>query len=320
MPQPTKSDVHVNKPLTSISIAYLQDQNEFVASKVFPNIPVRKQSDVYFTYPRGDWFRTDAQKRAPATESAGSGFRVGTDNYLCDVQALHDDVDDQMRANSDEPLEPDRDATEFVTRGMLLRREKDFMGSYFTTGIWTGSTTGTDIVPGTLWDVATSTPIANIRAEIGAMKKKTGFRPTKLTLAEDVWNVLQDNADFLDRISVNQRKIVTTDLLAAVLGLDEVLIAGGIENTANEGATDVMAWLATKDALLTYSPARPSRRMPSAGYTFSWTGYLGAGQDGLRISRFRMQQLRADRVEGEMAYDQKLVAADLGVFFNGVIS
>jgi hypothetical protein len=59
---------------------------------------------------------------------------------------------------------------------------------------------------------------------------------------------------------------------------------------------------------------------PSAGYTFSWSGYLGAGPAGQRMSRFRMQQLRADRVEGEMAYDMKVVAPELAAFFNNTVA
>ena len=46
MPNPTASDVHVNRPLTNISIAYTQDASTFVADKVFPNIPVAKQSAI----------------------------------------------------------------------------------------------------------------------------------------------------------------------------------------------------------------------------------------------------------------------------------
>ncbi len=42
---PTAGDVHVNTPLTQISIAYLQSQTEFVAAQFAPVIPVSKQSD-----------------------------------------------------------------------------------------------------------------------------------------------------------------------------------------------------------------------------------------------------------------------------------
>jgi hypothetical protein len=139
-------------------------------------------------------------------------------------------------------------------------------------------------------------------------------------LAEDVWIALQDNADFLNRISISRDKIVTKDLLASVLEIDEVLIAGAIENSANEGATASMDWVMKDDALLVYAPPRPSLMHPSAGYTFSWTGYLGATQQGTRIKRFRMEPIASDRVEGEMAYDLKLVASDLGVFFNATLT
>lgn len=320
MPQPTASDVHVNGPLTQISIAYLQDQNDFIANKVFPNVPVAKQSDNYFTYPKQQWFRTDAKERPVSSESAGSGYEQSTDTYNAKIYALHKDVDDSIRANADSPLDLDRDAAEFVTRGLMLRREKDWAAKYFITGLWTGSSTGTDIVPSTKWDVSGSTPIKDVRTEITAMKKKTGFKPNTFVMGEDVWAALQDNADFLDRIAITQRKIVTTDLLATVLGVERVMIAGAVEDTANEGGTPSMDYVFSKDALLCYSAPRPSILLPSAGYTFSWTGYLGASADGLRTLRFRIDRLRSDRIEGEMAYDQKVVAADLGAFFDATIS
>lgn len=317
MPQPTRSDVHVNAPLTNISVAYLQDQTEFVADKVFPNVPVMKQSDSFFTYPKDNWFRTEAKPRAPSTESAGSGYSVTTDTYSAKVQALHKDIDDQIRANADAPINMDRDASEFVTRGLLLRKEKDFAAKYFVASTWTGAT---DVTPSTKWDATSSTPIKDIRTAMYAIKKKTGFRPNVFVMAENVWNAIQDNADFLDRIAYTQRKIVTTELFASVLQVDKVLIAGAIENTAIEGAAATMAALYSKNALLCYAAPRPSLMLPSAGYTFSWNGYLGASPQGLRMSRFRMEHLRADRVEGEMAYDLKMVATDLGVYFKDTIT
>ena len=326
MPQPTPGDVHVNRPLTNISIAFLQSMDEFVAARVFPNVPSAKQSNRYTVYPKGQWFRTDAKKRGLSQESAGTGYEIdNTPTFFCDPYAIHKDIDDQLRANADEPINLDSEATELVTRQMALRREKDWAAKYFATSVWTGSSTGGDITPSTLWDAGGSTPISDMRTEIASMKKKTGFRPNKLILAEDVWVKLQDNADFLDRIAVTQRKIVSTDLLAAVLNTTngdnfEVLIAGAVENTALEGATPVMDWINSKGALLVHAAPRPSILKPSAGYTFSWTGLIGAGKDGLRVKRFRMEPITSDRVEAEMAYDQKLVADELGVFFDGVIS
>jgi hypothetical protein len=47
---------------------------------------------------------------------------------------------------------------------------------------------------------------------------------------------------------------------------------------------------------------------------------LGAGAEGNRIRSFRMEQLGADRVEIDMSFDLKLVSADLGAFWSGVVA
>ena len=78
MPQPTNTDVHVDGPLTNLSVGFKNDMKAFVADQVFPTVPVAKQTDKYFTYTQGDFFRTDAQLRAPGTESAGSGYNLST--------------------------------------------------------------------------------------------------------------------------------------------------------------------------------------------------------------------------------------------------
>jgi hypothetical protein len=320
MPQPKTGDVHINAPLTNISLAYLQNLGGFIADKVFPNVPVKKKSDSYFTYPKQQWFRSDAKQRAPSTESAGSGYEVSSDDYSCKRYALHKDVDDEIRANTDSPLDADRDATEFVMRDLTLKKELLWKAKYFTTGIWTGSSTGGDITPSTKWDASGATMFKEIRAEKKAMHTKTGFMPNKLVLAADVWNKIQDGAEMLDRIKITQDKIATVELMKAVLDLEEVLIADAVYDSANEGATASMTDVFNADALLVYAAPRPAILTPSAGYTFNWTGYIGAAAKGQRIKKFRMEALDSDRIEGEMYFDQKIVASDLGVFFNNVLT
>ena len=324
MPQPTASDIHVNAPLTQISIAFLQDQSDFVSRSVFPTVPVMKQSDRYYVYDKKQWFRSDAKIRAPGTESAGSGFTVdNTPTYFADVRALHKDVDDQVRANADPVINVDRDATEFVTRDLMLEAELDWRNTYFTTSVWTGSTTGGDITPGTLWDAVSSTPIADIRAQMRAVHKKTGFLPNKLVMGPEVWDALQDNADFINRIQFGvpgRPSIVGKELIASVLGLDQVLVANAVEDTNDEGAAEALDFVYGKDALLVYAAPRPSMLHPSGGYTFAWTAMFGANAAGMRMMRFRMEHLKSDRVEGESAYDHKLVAPECGAFFDNVVS
>lgn len=118
--QPTRGDVHVDRPLTNISVAFMQGAENFIADRVFPVIPVAKQSDRYFTYDRGMFNRDEMQLRAPGSESAGASYTLSTDSYNADVWALHKDVADQVRANADTPLQLDREATEFLDRKSVV--------------------------------------------------------------------------------------------------------------------------------------------------------------------------------------------------------
>lgn len=318
MPQPTRSDVHVNKPLTVISIAYIQEAKDFIAGQVFPNVPVMKQSDRYFVYDKGFWFRTAAKKRAPGTESAGSGFHIdNTPTYFAEVLAVHKDVDDQTRANADEPINMDRDATQFCTQQMMLKREIDFVTVYMQASTWTGAP---DFTPSILWSAANSNPMNDIDTLKAQVKSQTGYYPNTLVLTEDVFRVLKNNANIVDRVKYTQRGIITEELLAALFGVEKFLIARAVLNSAAEGQSDSMDFLVKNQGLLVYAAPQPSILKPSGGYTFSWQGLFGAGAFGNRVSSFRMEHLKSDRIEGEMAYDQKLVGADLGVYLTGLIA
>ena len=90
--------------------------------------------------------------------------------------------------------------------------------------------------------------------------------------------------------------------------------------TRREGADEDSKFFAGKSGLLLYRPAAPARYTPAAGYTFEWTGYLGSVADGIEITRFRMEELKATRVEAETAYDMKVVGKELGMFLNEIVA
>ena len=315
MPQPTQSDVHVDAILTNMSVAYMQEAYAFVASRAFPQVNVQKQSDKYFTYSQGDFFRDQVQLRADGTQSAGTGYALSTATYSCDVYALHKDIGDQVRANSDVPLDPDMDATRFLTQQMLIRQEVEWASTAFTTGIW-----GTDSTPGTLWSAANSTPIADVEAGKNTVLTNTGYVPNTMIMSYKVFSALMDNADIVDRIKYTSQDSVTEDLLARLFNVDRVLIMAGTYNTAAEGATDSFSQIGDRDALLCYTPTNPGLMVPSAGYTMVWSGLSAGMGTSSAISRFRMEAEKADRIEIEAAWDTKIVSSALGYFFSNPVA
>lgn len=321
MPQPTSSAVHaVDVPLTNISTAYVQSQDNFIADKVFPVVPVMKQTDKYYTYTKNDWFRDEAKVRADGTESAGSGYGLSTASYSCDVFGFHKDIGNQARNNADAGINLDRDATEFVTQRLLLRREIQFVTDFFTTSIW-----ATDSTPSNLWsDYTASDPVDDVEGGKESILSVTGKEANTLVLGYQVYRKLRNHPDIIDRIKyVTQAttRQITPALLAAVFDVERVLVAKAIKATNVEGETAAYAFTHGKHALLCHVASNPGLLVPSAGYIFSWRGVAGGipGAD-IGISRFYMQQIKSDRVEGESAFDCKAVGTDLGYFFASVVA
>lgn len=342
MPQPTVSDVHVNVPLTNLTLAYEQEDDAFVADKVFPIVPVPQRSDVYYRYNRGDFLRNNMQKRAAGAESAGGGWRLdNSQNYACDVWSLHKDIPDQIRANADAMLPLDADATRYLTQQARLNREIQWAQAFFGPAIWsvncsgvpTGATGGealgyTNGCTLLQWRDANSTPIQDIRGMKQVTQLTGVYRPNKLILSRAVFDVLCDNPQLVDRLKYGQTAPqpakVTLQAMAAIFELDEVLVMDSIQNvgleTANWSQNDLNQFVAGHNALLVYTPTSAGLMTPCSGLTFAWTGYLGATAYGTRIKSFYLPWLESTRVEIDNAFSQNVVGADLGCFFQNIIT
>ena len=323
--QPTQGQVHVDQPLTQISVAFLQNAENFVADRVFPKIGVAKQSDRYYTYDRGEFNRDEMALRAPGTESAGSGYSIdNTPTYYCPVYAMHRDIDDQVRANADSVLSLDREAAEYLSHKALIKKEKLWVSKFFQGGLWTGGDVDGDssgnVGAGEVlhWSDASSTPIEDVRSAHTAILQSTGFEPNTLVLGHEVFAKLLDHPDVIDRLKYGQTPgspaMASREALAALFGVERLFVMRSIENTSAEGQAAAHSFIGGKKALLCYSAPQPGLMTPSAGYTFQWSGMAGGGE-GVRVKRLRMENLESDRIELQMSFDQKLVSDELGHFF-----
>jgi hypothetical protein len=316
---PTAGDVHVNGPLTNFSQKYIQDESVFIATRAFPNVPVAKQSDLYYTFSRADFFRDEAEERADGTESAGGGFNLSTDPYFARVYAYHKDVTDRQRDNQDSSVQLDQSATQFVTQKLLIRRERLFVTAMFSTGVWTGGASDDENVN---WLVGGSNPITDIRLRMQDIHSGTGFRPNKMIIGRQGFDTLMDQDDILARITGGANNAlpaqVQKQLLAQLFELDEIFVMDSVFNSALEGATESTDFIGGDNCLLYYAPNSVALDQPTAGLQFSWTGFRGATNNGMRIKRMRAELREADRIEGQMAFDYQVTAPELGHMFTSV--
>lgn len=337
MPMLTPSQVHVDQPLTNLTLAYIQDQSAFIADKVFPNVPVSKQTDKYYIYDRENFLRTgDVKPLGPRTRPERVGMALSTDSYSIDVRALATDFDFQTLANEDTSLDVRAAGARMLTQRMLIDRENRWASTYFATGVWDTEYTGVANAANnttsevTQWDDYTnSTPIVDVTtAKRDAMLASGGFMPNVMVVTRDVRDTLINHPDILARLNggatVVNTALVTNSKLAEIFEVEDFLIMDAIQNTAAEGAAEALGFVATKKAAIYYRPAAPGLMVPAAGYNFTWSTLDNSSGHGVEIMSYTGDYLGiegiAEEIHACMAYDQKVVGSEMGIFFNTVLS
>jgi len=319
MPRPTHSQVHVDRVLSSMSVAYMQENGLYAASKFLSQVPVKRQSDSYFKFDKGDFFRDEAQLRAPGAPAAEVGFGLSTGTYNCVRYAAKYKLPWEIRDNAEDPQQLERAAVEKITQTLLIKRERLFASAMLGTSLWSSDQTGVASNPSTdqfvCWDVSGSTPRKNLRDQAMALQKSIGRRPNKLFLGQKSYEALAIHSDFVNLIATDTSRLVTPQFIAQALDIEEVVIGGATYNTAAQGATASMSFIADDVALMAYVAPSASLMTPSAAYEFSWTAYDGISPRGAAIKRWSDDDLESDIMVGEIYVAMHLTASDCGVYF-----
>lgn len=321
-------DVHVDVPLSNISVAYIQSASEFQAANVFPIVPVDEQSGVYYKFAKETFFRNRAKLWTPGTQVPQGQFDVNKDNsYFAQFRAFEFPLRWDIRANADAVLRYDQAAAEFVTRVLLLSREIEWASTYFKAGVWANEYQGVASAPTgnqfIQWsDYTNSDPIEDIKKARLAIKRTTGFMPNTLLVSEEVFETLADHPAILQRYQNPSVPVLSREQVARALRVDRLLVAGAIQITSPEGAAvESYDWIYGKHALLVYAAPRPSLLAPSGGYIFSWTGMTRGFETAVeRITGELANYFKTDFIRGYQCYDMRVVGPDLGAFFLNAIA
>jgi hypothetical protein len=317
MPLPTISQVHVQAALTDLSIAYRQDAPA-VSDILFPRVSVNKQSNKYYVWNKGDMWRAEARKRAPAADFARVGIRVSTDNYSAEQFALEYLIADEISANADAGIDIESTATMYLVDQLNLQKDLSFAADFFTASSgWTSGTVST------AWDtVATGTPVTNITNAVLAIKRALGASNQHRIIGlggTKILNALITSDQVRDRTKYVQAGTYQglQAALAPVLNLDELIISTREYNTAKEGRTASYSPVFDNDFLVVAVPRNPGLSTPAAGYTFAWDEN---GRGDMYVETYREEPKKSDVVRAVCYYDQKQTGADLGVYFDNPVT
>lgn len=318
---------HVDRYLTNFSLAFVQDSRNFIAQRAASVIPVVNQSDLYVTYDRGYFWRDEAKPRPLGGQPEQVGYKTGSGNYSCIEYALEHIIDDRQRANVDDPIRLDEQATILLTQKMMIKQDRMWATGFFKTGIWTTEVTGsTSPVPGTLrflkFTNAASDPIGVLDQYKDLMNQKTGFMPNTLVLGAAVLRELRTHPDISDRIKYTRIGIADEALLASMFNIQNVIVARSVYNAAQEGATDDFQYIIDQNAMwLGFIDPNPGLNSPTAIVNFAWTGLLPGATNALGgvMTRGRIERAYSDWFHIRSAFDIRIVSQDLGIFFTGAV-
>ncbi len=123
MPTPTINDAQAVDPvLTNMLIGYMQSEMRFVASRVFPTVVVDKDSGTFFIVEKGSFMADSLVPRAPGDQFEGIGYTLSTDTYKTLQYAAEQRIADEVRANSQVPLDLETIAVNRLGQASLIRK------------------------------------------------------------------------------------------------------------------------------------------------------------------------------------------------------
>ena len=313
--RPDVSDLHIDRPMTNMSIAYHQKESDYVASKITRAIPVMNQTNLFASYDKQTFFRDEAQKRAPATETAGSGFTVATTPYLCEEYGFHKDIPWEVRNNADAPFRVDNDARMFVDKKLLIKKDVLLAAAIFTINVWnTDVVGGTDFTQCDEW--GTSLPIDDVEDARDAIHSVTGQEITTFLMGRQCWRKTKHHPTLIEKIKYTQRGVLTVDLVASLLEIPRIVIGQSLRATNVEGATAAYAYNYGKHGLFMSVDPSPGLLTPTAFVSLVWVRQGRA----VTMRRLRNNWKQFDRIEGLFNIDHKITGADLGYFMQNLVS
>ena len=315
MPVPTITDVQAVDPvLSGLAVGYMQADNRFVATRVFPPVPVDKDSGTYYTFTKKYFMVDEMEERAPGQEFPRVGFGLSTSTYTTLQWALSFPLADEVRANSQVPMDLEEAGLRLLAQRSLIRKERAFAADFMTTSVW-----GTDDNNSTTdWDdFSAGDPVTDVLTAIRTISMNTGQTANTIVVGHIVHNALINHPDIIDRVKYTQQATIGNmeGAIAAALGLANYWPSMASYNTANLGQDFSGSAIIDDDALICWVDHSAGVFSATAGKTFVWAP--GGGLGGVRP--YRSEDTDSDVFKYKEQWDQVAVATDVGYFFADVV-
>ena len=263
-------DVYVDVPLSNVAVMAF-NQGTFVGPRLFPVVPVDKQSGVYPVITDTDWLRLpQSTTRPPKTAPRRVSFTITSDQYNAINYALAGDNSIEDLSNAMNAIRLRQNTARFVVSQLAGDMEARIANK--VTSI-TNIGSGVVLAAGSRWsNYANSDPIADISTGHAFIRNNTGVRANTLLLDYDTRRIVRRHPVLLDLYKYTEGGFLTDAQLMEVFDVQNILIGDAIRENSKEGGTSSITNVWGNVALLCYVAGQaPSPETMTFGLGFRWT-------------------------------------------------
>lgn len=274
----------------------------FIGNRVLRAREVGKNSGDFGKVPLKQLLQSRDTRRAPGATYARDTFEFEKASFSVIEYGKEEPLDDAQLAMYGDIVDAETIAADRAMEAVLNQYERDVAAAVYNPAVWTGASLTTAIV--NEWDdFANATPVNDVMAAVNAVENASGLEPNALVINKFQFrNLLQCN-QIVDRIKYTQTPTVgqLRNALADLLGLEYILVAGGMKNTANEGQAAALSRIWSNEyAMVCRVATSDDPQEPCIGRTFVWTGDGPAAPGDSGTLAVIMEEYREEKVRGSV--------------------
>ncbi len=273
MTQLSTSAARVVDPILS-TIAQGYQNAEFIGNILFPRVNVPQRAGKIIQFGKESFLTYDTQ-RAPGSITKRLNVGYGSQPFAIIDRSLDSILPRELleEAQAVPGINLATTSIRTVQNAMALRLEIEqatlatTLGNYSASNKITlsGTSQWSDITSGV------SDPINAVEVAKEAIRAVSGKRPNLVIIGAVVLKSLRQHPKVVDRIKYTGRDVATPELLAALWGVDKVLVGDAIQSDDAGVFTDVWG----KNVVVAYTDMSGMSDMgrPTFGYTYALSGY-----------------------------------------------
>lgn len=287
----------------------------FIGTRALPIFNTAKQTANFGVIPVEALLKTGETRRASGGSYARGDWEFETQNFATEEQGQEEPVDDRDSEIYKNYFTAELIAAKRARHAIMMTHEKNVAAAVFNATTWTATSVTNE------WDDhANATPIDDVLTAILAIRDGVGLKANTLIVDLSTWLHLKNVAQIVDRVKYagfDDPKNITLAAVAQALAVDQILVAGAVKDTAQQGAAVSISQVWSNEyAMVAALPVTDDLAEPGLGRTFLWGGD-GGSEDGTMES-YRDESRRSTIIRARFDLIEKIIYVGAGHLLDNI--